>query len=132
MLWPELCPPKRDTYQYLRPYLEIRVQGKGVIKLKLGRALIQHDWCYYKKGNLDTRHRYTQREADVKTLGGYHVKMEDWVMRLQATAHLAEQQKLGRGQEGSSLQVSEYGPPDTLLLTPSFQNGGKTNTSIDK
>lgn len=51
MLWAELCPPKRDTYQYLRAYLEIRVQGKGVIKLKLGRALIQHDWCYYKKGN---------------------------------------------------------------------------------
>lgn len=76
-----------------------------------------------KRGTLDTRHRYTQKEADVNTLGGYHVKMEDWVMHLQASAHLAEQQRPGRGQEGSSLQVSEYGPPDTLLLTPSFQNG---------
>lgn len=56
VLWVELCPPERHVQspnsQYLRmcPYLEQGLNRSNQVKMRSVWALIQYDWCSYKKG----------------------------------------------------------------------------------
>ena len=75
MLWAELCPSKNSyvgvltlrTSECDHIWRRRLFRGDYVKMRALGRALIQHDWCPYKKRRL--RHRQAQRGDHVRTQG---------------------------------------------------------------